>query len=322
MVSQTSNNTNYRTQLESSNTNAGQSWHGSSQNPSLPHGQRLSGSNPLPVPQPRIESRANQASPLVSSLDNGPKVTPSIPTQVQNGQYRLSPAKPMRNSQISTNSAVGGAMQPQNNQFQNHASGTGVATALYQQPNTQNQTNNGYNQPQFVQQNAPIVETVTDLNSQAQQEQPAQHQNNLPSNEGSGIDARTQDLSPSVKAAQAAETVPGAPGCADGRRALLESALRCDLPKYLIGSVLENPGLSKVKDPASVKVHAVELLKLLTQDPGYGLNFELALGKLPAWKKYVSQDHSLFITGHEQKADYFLTDGSSLMEAKKLLTEG
>jgi len=27
--------------------------------------------------------------------------------------------------------------------------------------------------------------------------------------------------------------------------------------------VLENPNLSKVKDPASVKVHVVELLKLL-----------------------------------------------------------
>jgi hypothetical protein len=54
-------------------------------------------------------------------------------------------------------------------------------------------------------------------------------------------------------------------------------------------------------------------------DPGYGLKFRLILDEIPAWKKYKSQDHSLFITGSEQKADYFLTDGDK--EPAKLLTE-
>lgn len=181
--------------------------------------------------------------------------------------------------------------------------------------------------------NVPIVETVTDADQQNtsvppfsattspqfQQGQPMGHQT-VSSNVGAGIDARTQPEAPSVQAARAVETVPGAPNCADGRKALLESALRCDLPKYLIESVLENPNLPKVKDAASVKVHAVELLKLLTQDPGYGLKFKLVLDEIPAWKKYASQDHSLFITGVEQKTDYFLTDGGASLDSKKLLT--
>ena len=86
--------------------------------------------------------------------------------------------------------------------------------------------------------------------------------------------------------------------------------------------MLENPSLSKVKDPASVIVHTVEILKLLVKDPGYGLKFQLILDKIPQWKKYVSQDHSLFITGIEQKTDYFLTDGNSSKDLNKFLTQG
>jgi len=324
MGSQTSNNVTYQNQLDSGNFNVGQSWQGSSQNSSLPQGQQIAVSNPLPAPNPVSQMSAVQTSPLMTSMNNGPNAPPGGSAQVQNGQYHLSPAakvqQQMRNSQSSASSTMNNTMQPQSNQ--NHPSGADVASRLFQQPNTQSQASERFNQPQSAESNAPIVETVTDVNPQAQYEEHLQHRSSLPTNEGSGIDARTQDLSPSVKAAQAAETVPGAPGCADGRRALLESALRCDLPKYLIESVLENPKLSKVKDPAAAKVHVVELLKLLTQDPGYGLKFQIILEQLPPWKKYVSQDHSLFITGHEQKADYFLTDGSSSMEAKKLLTEG
>jgi len=136
---------------------------------------------------------------------------------------------------------------------------------------------------------------------------------------GSGVDARTK-ANPSIEAEEKTVTLSGAPGCAQGRVSLLQSALECQLPKFLLENVLESPNLSKVKDPAAVKVHSVELLKLLTLDPGYGMKFNLILKDIPSWKKYRSQDHSLFITGSEQKADYFLTDGKT--EDTKMLTQG
>ena len=137
--------------------------------------------------------------------------------------------------------------------------------------------------------------------------------------ESAPIDARTS-VDPKVEAEQRLTSEQGAPGSVSGRVALLESAIQCDLPKFLLESVLENATLKSVKDPASTKVHAVDLLKLLTKDPGYGMKFELLLKAIPAWKKYKAQDHSLFITGPEQKADYFLTDGGATKESKKLLT--
>mmetsp|Transcript_11529 Transcript_11529/g.16907 ORF Transcript_11529/g.16907 Transcript_11529/m.16907 type:complete len:945 (-) Transcript_11529:260-3094(-) len=160
-------------------------------------------------------------------------------------------------------------------------------------------------QPQTSQQNhaQPVVETV------------GTHENPI---EGSGIDARSS-ADPKVTAEQQTISVGGAPGAAQGRIALLQSALACNLVEFLLDDVLENETLKSVKDPSSAKVHAVELLKLLTKDPAYGMKFSLILDELPSWRKYKSQDHSLFITGKEQKADYFLTDGSS--EPTKLLTE-
>jgi hypothetical protein len=92
------------------------------------------------------------------------------------------------------------------------------------------------------------------------------------------------------------------------------------IAKVLIENVLENSTLSKVKDPAAVAVHTVELLKLLATDPGYGMKFSLYLEMITAWKKYKTQEHSLFITGPEQKADYFLTDGGE-RGGTKLLTK-
>ena len=72
-----------------------------------------------------------------------------------------------------------------------------------------------------------------------------------------------------------------------------------------------------VKDPASVKVHSVDILKLLILDPAYGLKFRLVLESMPAWEKYKDQDHSLYITGVKQKMDYFLTDSDD--KNRKLL---
>uniref|UniRef100_A0A6U9WK67 Uncharacterized protein n=1 Tax=Pseudo-nitzschia australis TaxID=44445 RepID=A0A6U9WK67_9STRA len=323
--SQSSNNMTHQAQFDSNNTNSRQSWQGSGQNTSISHGSQNLQSNQIPVPQGMFQRNVVQTSPLVMSTDTRSNVKPSVSTQVQSGQYHLSPGPKSSNKQVRTSqNSTYNTMLQQNNQVQTQGSDNDAVTQLYQQPPNaqQNQAHERYNQPSMLESNAPIVETVMDVDQQTQHGQPLGHHTNLSSNEGHSIDARTEAVSPSVKAAKAAETVQGAPNSADGRRALLESALRCDLPKYLIESILENPNLFKVKDPASVKVHVIELLKLLTQDPGYGLKFQLVLKNMPAWKKYVSQDHSLFITGHEQKTDYFLTDGTSSMASKRLLTDG
>ena len=88
--------------------------------------------------------------------------------------------------------------------------------------------------------------------------------------------------------------VAGAPGAADGRVALLQSALICDLPQFLEETVLENPKLLKVKDPTTMKVHSVEILKLLTSDPAYGMKFQIILDQIPFWKKYKSHRTIIF----------------------------
>merc|ERR1711935_325128 len=294
-------------------------------------------------------SQYNQTPSTQALLQGGQIQTPGIPpsvslissSQIQNAPYQTvtatTPYQQTRNSQSNANHIM--HQQSRSNNVQTAISHGNIANQSIHQPSSTNyeqksQSYEAYNQSPLKVSNIPTVETVIEVDQQinytaqfaattflpqSQQEQPIGHQTSS-SNEGLGIDARTQLVTPSAKAAKAAETVQGAPNSADGRRTLLESALRCDLPKYLIESVLENPNLLKVKDPASVKVHAVELLKLLTQDPGYGLKFKLILRKIPSWKKYASQDHSLFITGLEQKADYFLTDGGTSLDSKKLLT--
>lgn len=135
--------------------------------------------------------------------------------------------------------------------------------------------------------------------------------------EGAGVDARSS-ANPVIVAEQKTVTVSGAHGCANGRTALLHSAIELNLPRFLVEGVLENPTLSDVKNKPGTKVHTVELLKLLTTDPGFGMKFSLILDAIPAWSKYKAQDHSLFVTGDEQKVDYFLTDGSE--GERKLLT--
>lgn len=137
---------------------------------------------------------------------------------------------------------------------------------------------------------------------------------------GMGIDARTQQ-DPRQSAEQKVMYSSGAPGALEGRDSLLQQAIACHLCAFLVDGVLENSTLAEVRDPAAAKVHSIELLKFLTKDPGYGQMFKLILEDLPAWKKYKSQDHSLLITGYEQRADYFLTDGNS-GRPKKMITQG
>lgn len=138
-------------------------------------------------------------------------------------------------------------------------------------------------------------------------------------NEVASVDARAA-VDPKEDAERRMKTIPAASGAASGRTALLQCAILCDLPNFIIDTVLESNKLRDAKDPAAAKVYGIELLKLLTQDPGYGMKFQLLLDENPSWKRYKTQDHSLFITGPEQRADYFLTDGGN-GEAKKLLTQ-
>jgi hypothetical protein len=160
-----------------------------------------------------------------------------------------------------------------------------------------------------------MVETVTDT-----EQQQSNGGIDDPIMEGGGIDARTP-VDPIVTAEQKSASTAAAPGAARGRLNLIQQALHCRLCDYLVDSFLENETLSTVKDPTAAKVHAIALLKLLTNDPGYGMKFKLVLDEIPAWKKYKSQDHSLFITSAE-RTDYFLTDGgTSSSTDTKLLTQ-
>ena len=137
---------------------------------------------------------------------------------------------------------------------------------------------------------------------------------------GNGIDARSpQD--PKITAQEQAMTMGGARGAANGRVALLQQALACNLCPFLVNDFLEHPKLASIRDPSAAKVHAIALLKLLCSDPGYGPKFKLILEELPAWKKYSSQDHSLLIASSSLSSpqnDYFLTDGGATSEAKLL----
>ena len=248
----------------------------------------------------------NQTTPQ-PALHNSSGQTPLPPQhgagQPQPNQQQWQNSTQMQTPQVQTvqpgQPATGNQMQPQWNQYQPAGSTTNAAFVaapnVGQQPQMQAPPQAG--QP-------PDVQTV--------QEEPQV-------TEGAGIDARKKE-DPKEEAEKKTQTLSGAPGAADGRVALLQSALTCDLPEFLVESVLESSTLSKVKDSAALKVHSVELLKLLISDPGYGMKFQLILDQIPAWEKYKSQDHSLFITGPEQKADYFLTDGGS--GERKLLTQG
>jgi hypothetical protein len=132
--------------------------------------------------------------------------------------------------------------------------------------------------------------------------------------EGTGIDARSGP-DPNEAAQRRATKAPGAPGSARNRASLLRQALSCRLCEFLVAGVLENPSLLRdVKDPSAAKAHAVDLLQLLLRDPGYGPKFALILSHYPAWKKYRSQDHSLYIADPSPDAnisDALLTYDSS-----------
>ena len=205
--------------------------------------------------------------------------------------------------------------------YNNHQIEPNPATQHIPQSYTQRSaqlSTNGYQSPvystRYVQQQVPQMIMAT---PEVHSRQHTQYHMNLPQPhlfspehtiQGTGIDVRST-FDAKVTADQQSLSVGGSPGSAHGRVALLHSALTCKLVEFLVHEVLESPSLTNVKDPASAKVHTVELLTMLTKDPGFGMKFQLILNDIPAWKKYKFQDHSLFITGIEQRSDYFLTEG-------------
>jgi hypothetical protein len=253
----------------------------------------------LPVPPPRSQI-APQAQQPVSSVQHQQVFTGTSQTNFSSG-IPQPPQQQLRDQ------ASRGAVQESLGIYQSQRQVIPSYSYSYPNSNTIHPNTIAYASNQSFGRESTQVESVEEK---------------IPSSEGSGVDVRTT-IDPKEEAEMKMKTVPGAPGAADGRIALLQSALICDLPKFLVEDVLENPKLSNVKDSAATKVHSVELLKLLTCDPGYGMKFQMTLDSIPSWKKYKAQDHSLFITGPERTTvDYFLTDGSDSRDPKKLLTQG
>jgi hypothetical protein len=242
-----------------------------------------------------LQSLGNAVGTLQSQESRGPY-------QIA-GQYSDMPTPPetLLNSNVQRASFTGlPADSPQHFLTSERFSHNAIGTSSYQPSVTPNSRDE------------PFVDTVP-----VPMAPPPQQYGPTPTT-GSGIDARSS-TDPHETAEHQAITTMGAPGAANGRVALLRQALTCSLCDFLVNRVLENPALNSIRDPASAQVHSISLLKLLVKDPGFGPKFKIILDDLPAWKRYKSQDHSLLITGHEQKADYFLTDGGSDSD-KKLLT--
>lgn len=160
---------------------------------------------------------------------------------------------------------------------------------------------------------APSVETVTPEDAMAS--------GTVAGGGGGIIDARSP-TDPTVTAEEHALASDGAPGAAQGRVALLHQALKCQMCQFLVNDFLENVSLDEIKDPAAGKVHAINLLKLLTADPGYGMKFNLILKDIPAWtSKYRSQDHSLLLAT-TKRVDYHLLTAGEDANGTLMLTEG
>jgi hypothetical protein len=270
-----------------------------STNMGAPVPQRLQEQQPQQYGQQPFPTQSRPPAPQQPTFDHN-----SVSAQVPSG-----------------NNAMGGSAMNQGSHYQDHpVSSAGLVTGSPQQFVQTPVSGNDQGGTMPVSQGVippgtmPVMPHAIPQNMQPGTIQSSQR------TDGTGVDARVT-LSPTEEAERRMKTVAGGRGSADGRKALLQSVILCDFPNFIVDTVLENPKLQQVKDPAAAKVHGVELLKLLSQDPGYGMKFRQILDENPKWKKYKTQDHSLFITGPEQRADYFLTDGGN-GEAKKLLTQG
>jgi DnaJ family protein C protein 13 len=77
---------------------------------------------------------------------------------------------------------------------------------------------------------------------------------------------------------------------------------------FLIGVLEDAEDLSVLRDVVAAKFNAVEILKVLENDPIHGEAVIEGLGAFAeAWERYKYQKHDLFLVRTEQQ-DYFLTD--------------
>ncbi|KAL3930367.1 MAG: hypothetical protein SGBAC_011798 [Bacillariaceae sp.] len=279
---------------------------GNRQSSSISHSKYLqpSGTNQMQAQMPASTSSYGASSGFSNA--NAPQMYQQNQTDVGTQSQMGANAPQMyqqKQSNIGTQSQMGAPATPSNTENMNNFTlpSPSAPQNLIAPQNNPNSFQQGYMGGQAIPQHDG---DATPGGPQGSTPQP-------PQMEGTGVDARV-NVDPKEVAEQKTQTESGAAGAADGRVPLLQSALTCELPSFLVERVLENAALSTIKDPAAAKVHTVELLKLLTQDPGYGMKFQMILDEIPAWKKYKKQDHSLFITNTEKPmVDYFLTDGSN-----------
>jgi DnaJ family protein C protein 13 len=90
---------------------------------------------------------------------------------------------------------------------------------------------------------------------------------------------------------------------------LVPHALSLNMIPFLM-HVLEEADLSNVVDASGTKVHAIQILKIMTQDANHGQQAEVVLESMPGWERYKHQKHDLFVTQNE-KIDYFLADSTN-----------
>ena len=129
-----------------------------------------------------------------------------------------------------------------------------------------------YNSETTVQSSAPITTDLSHQNGQSETYDKISNEQSL--------------ADPKIIAEQRMKSSSGSPGSAFGRGPFLSSVLRCGLIHFLVNDVLENTSLENVNDPEAVKLHTLEIINLLSMDPGYGLMFRLILDSIPQWEKY------------------------------------
>ena len=93
-------------------------------------------------------------------------------------------------------------------------------------------------------------------------------------------------VDPKKVAKEKMKSIDGAPNCAKGRKIFLDSVLSCGLIPFLVDNILEHPSRQDILDEDATKLHVIEIIDLLSKDPGYGLMFHIILDALPNWSKY------------------------------------
>lgn len=105
-----------------------------------------------------------------------------------------------------------------------------------------------------------------------------------------------------------------------GTRSIITSAVNAGLPEFLL-RLLDGRALDATKDPASAKVHVVDMLKALSGDSVHGERVNGILAQNPVWEQYRHQKHDLFVSKN-QRTDYFLTNSTEVLAIKNEADSG